>query len=82
MVTSEDIRQALQKVIDPELKRNLVELGMVREVRMEDSQAHLTLALTTLACPLKDQIVADTRQAILSVDGIQQVDVQLTEMTP
>jgi Mrp family chromosome partitioning ATPase len=40
-----------------------------------------TLALTTLACPLKDQIVADAKQAVLALDGIQQVDVQLTEMS-
>jgi Mrp family chromosome partitioning ATPase len=81
MITNEQVLQALQGVIDPELKRNLVELGMVREVDVRDGQVGFTLALTTLGCPLKDQILAEARQAVLAVDGVQGVDVKLTEMS-
>jgi Mrp family chromosome partitioning ATPase len=66
--------------MDPELKRSLVELGMVRDVEVGDSRVGFTLALTTLACPLKDQIIDDARQAVLAVDGVQDVEVELTEM--
>ena len=55
--TNEQVYQALSTVMEPELKRDLVELGMVREVKVEDGRVAVTLALTTLACPLKDQIV-------------------------
>jgi Mrp family chromosome partitioning ATPase len=81
MVTVEQVNQVLQKVMDPELGRNLVELGMVRDPQVEDSRVHFTLALTTLACPFKDQLVADARNAVLALDGIREVDVNLTEMT-
>jgi len=81
MISNEQVYQALQNVIDPELKRNLVELGMIRDVEVSDGQVRFTLTLTTLACPLKDQIVADARQAVLTLDGVQQVDVELAEMS-
>jgi Mrp family chromosome partitioning ATPase len=81
MITEEQVRQALEKVMDPELKRNLVELGMVRDVEVQDSQVKFTLALTTLACPLKDQIIAEAKAAVLTLDGVKEVEVELTEMS-
>ena len=54
---------------------------MVRDVEAEDGRVRFTLALTTLACPLKDQILDDARQTVLAMDGVQQVDVELTEMS-
>ena len=81
MISSEQVYQALQGVLDPELKRNLVELGMVRDVEVRDSRVRFTLALTTLACPLTDQILDDARQAVLAVDGVQAVEVELAEMS-
>jgi Mrp family chromosome partitioning ATPase len=81
MVTVKQVTEALRQVMDPELKRNLVELGMVRNVQVKNSRVRFTLALTTLACPLKDQIVADAKQAIMALNGIKQVDVELAEMS-
>nr|HID14082.1 MRP family ATP-binding protein [Anaerolineae bacterium] len=54
---------------------------MVHDVEVEDGQVRFTLALTTLACPLKDRIVADARRAVLALNGIQEVRVDLREMT-
>ncbi len=81
MVKTEQIIEALRGVMDPELKRNLVELGMVRNVQVEDSRVRFTLALTTLACPLKEQMVADAKQAVLALGNVQQVEVELAEMS-
>ena len=81
MVTVEQVREALKGVMDPELNRSVVELGMVRDIAVDNSSVHLTLALTTLACPLKDRISEDARQAIMALDGVEKVDVELTEMT-
>ncbi len=80
-VTVEQIQEALSGVMDPELKRNLVELGMVRGMHIEGEQVKITLALTTLECPFNDQIVAETKTAVLALDGVQEVQVDLTEMT-
>jgi len=81
-VTESQVLEALSKVMDPELKRSLVELGMVREVRIKGKKVNLTLALTTLACPLKDQIVNDARQALEALEGVRKVEIKLVEMTP
>jgi len=81
LVTKAQVVKALEGVMDPELHRNLVELGMVRDVEIEDGKVDVTLALTTLACPLRGQIVDDVKAAILPLDGVQEVDVDLTEMT-
>jgi len=79
--TEEQVKEALAGVMDPELKRNLVELGMVRDVRVEGARVTFTLALTIPECPLKDQIVSEARAAVLALDGVEEVKVELTEMT-
>ncbi len=81
MVTEKQVREALKEVMDPELKKSLVDLGMVREVEVQDSEVSITLALTTLACPLKDTIVGDTEAAVKRLDGVEGVQVKLEEMT-
>jgi Mrp family chromosome partitioning ATPase len=81
MATEEQVYQALQGVEDPELKRGLVELGMVRDVVVSDGTVRVSLALTTLACPLADRILADVKQAISVLDGVEQVEVELKEMS-
>jgi Mrp family chromosome partitioning ATPase len=79
--TNEQVYQALSTVMDPELKRDLVELGMVREVKVEDGRVAVTLALTTLACPFKDRIITDVQAAIFALDGVRQVEVEPVEMS-
>jgi len=81
MITVEQVREALTGVMDPELGRNIVELGMVRNLQVDDGQVSFDLALTTLACPLKDKIVAEAKAAVRALDGIETVEVNLTEMT-
>jgi ATP-binding protein involved in chromosome partitioning len=81
MVNTEQVRHALQGVIDPELNRNLIELGMVRQVDVTDGFVTITLALTTLDCPLSHRIVDETRQAVFMLNGVRQVDVVLEEMS-
>ncbi len=81
MPTEAQVRKALSEVMDPELGRNIVELGMVRDVAIEGSRVRVTLALTTMACPLKDRISDDVRAAVEALEPGLQANVQLTEMT-
>jgi Mrp family chromosome partitioning ATPase len=81
MTDKAQVLQALEGVDDPELRKSLVELGMVQDVSVAGGQVSFTLALTTMACPLKDSIVADARQAVLALDGVEEVEVALREMT-
>jgi Mrp family chromosome partitioning ATPase len=81
MIDRESILQALRTVDDPELGKNLVELGMVHDLVVDDGRVRFTLALTTMACPLKDRLVGDARQALLALDGVHDVQIDLREMT-
>jgi Mrp family chromosome partitioning ATPase len=82
MIEKAKVLEALREVQDPELGKSLVELGMVHDVEIEEARVCLTLALTTLACPLKERITDDTRQALLALDEVQDVQISLREMTP
>lgn len=82
MLDTEQIRQALKQVMDPELQKNIVELGMVRDIAIQDGTVHITLALTTLACPLRSQISEDVVSAVQQLDPGRPVQVHLEEMTP
>ena len=65
-VTEKDVVAALKGVKDPELHRDLVDLGMVKDVVVGESTISLTVNLTTPACPLKAQIERDVRHALES----------------
>jgi Mrp family chromosome partitioning ATPase len=81
LVGEAQIRKALEGVMDPELRKSLIELGMVRRVEIEDGRVEIAVALTTLACPLKDQIVGDIKAAVGALEAVEDVSVELTEMT-
>ncbi|MBC7227171.1 MAG: Mrp/NBP35 family ATP-binding protein [Thermoflexales bacterium] len=55
---------------------------MVQDLRVEDGVVSFTLALTTLACPLRESIVEEARRAVLALDGARDVRISLREMTP
>ncbi|NOY99659.1 MAG: Mrp/NBP35 family ATP-binding protein [Chloroflexi bacterium] len=81
MTTIADILQALQPVQDPELRRSVVDLGMIRDVEIEDHNVRLTLALTTLACPLSDSLAGQVHNAVAALPGVGHVGVQISEMS-
>jgi ATP-binding protein involved in chromosome partitioning len=72
----------LGKVIEPELHRDIVSLNMVRDLSIEGSKAELTVMLTTPACPLKDQIENEVRQAVLRVPGLTEVSIKMDASVP
>jgi ATP-binding protein involved in chromosome partitioning len=74
-LSEERVLEALRGVMDPELGKDLVSLGMVGEIRLEGNKADLLINLTTPACPLKGQIEADIRRA-LSPLGLEEVRVR------
>src|SRR5437764_11824613 len=63
-LTERDVLEALKGVKDPDLNRDLVDLGMIKDIRIGDGTVALTVNLTTPACPLKAQIERDVRQAL------------------
>ena len=82
-VPSQDaLLAALSKVIDPEIRKPITELGMVESVDVDESgRATVTVLLTISGCPLKETLTRDTTAALLAVEGITSVDVTLGVMS-
>ncbi|ALC98698.1 sodium:proton antiporter [Actinomyces sp. oral taxon 414] len=79
--TQDQVRRALSRVIDPELRRPITDLGMVESVEIEDGVVTVGVLLTVAGCPLKDTITADTRREVGALEGVSGVEVRLGVMT-
>ncbi|HEY3215197.1 MAG TPA: Mrp/NBP35 family ATP-binding protein [Candidatus Eisenbacteria bacterium] len=75
-VTNQDVLDALSRVQDPDLHRDLVTLGMIEDLVVPDGKVSFTLVLTTSACPLREQLESDCRNAVLSVPGVREVEIK------
>jgi len=78
----EEILKALEQVIDPELKRNVVELDMVRDVRIDGSDVTVEIALTVAGCPLRSSFEEQVGKALAPIDGVDRVQLEFDVMTP
>lgn len=77
-LTQETVLNALRQVLDPDLKKDLVTLNMIRDLDVRPSgEVSLRVVLTTPACPLKAQIEADVRAAVTAVVGVTKLDIQM-----
>jgi ATP-binding protein involved in chromosome partitioning len=76
MPTRDEIMKALEVVIDPELHRSIVELGMVRSIDLSDNGvADITVSLTTPGCPIKGHFQTAVAEAAVALDGIEHCNV-------
>jgi ATP-binding protein involved in chromosome partitioning len=80
-LTTDTILAALTEVIDPELRRNVVELKMTRGILIDGGAVTVGIALTTPGCPLKANIVEQVERAVGKVDGVTSVAVDFSFMT-
>ena len=77
------VRDALTGVLDPEIRRPITDLGMVRSVSVDDGGAvTVGVDLTVAGCPMKSTLVKDVTAAATAVEGVAGVDVELGVMTP
>jgi ATP-binding protein involved in chromosome partitioning len=81
-VTREQVLEALRDVQDPELHRSIVDLDMVRDVRVRDGHVHVDALLTIQGCPLRQVIVESIRERVARIPGVRSVDVSLGVMSP
>jgi len=74
-----DILKALSTVNDPDIKRDLVSLKMIKDIRLSDQKVSFTVVLTTPACPLKEKIRQDCEDAVETVVGdAVEIDIHMT----
>src|ERR1044072_9723664 len=77
----EEILKALEQVIDPELKRSVVELDMVRDVRVDGDDVTVGIALTVAGCPLRASFEEQVAKALVPL-GARHVQLEFDVMTP
>ena len=81
-VTKEAVLQALSKVQEPELHRDLVSLNMIHDLEVKQDSVEFTIQLTTPACPLKGSIEKQAREAVLAIPGVKSVNVRMDARVP
>ncbi|RKZ11934.1 aromatic ring hydroxylase [bacterium] len=78
MVTTESVREALKTVIDPELGLNIVDLGLIYEVEVDDAGVRIVMSMTSAACPMHNLLSRLAENAVRDVAGAEvQVNVDV-----
>ena len=78
MASRDEVMEVLRQVEDPELGMDIVDLGLLYEVEVADSTAKVTYSLTSMGCPAGPLIAQDIEGAVRQVEGIQDVELELT----
>ena len=77
MVTKEQVYEALHECYDPEIPVNIVDLGLVYDVEVNDEQVAVKMTLTAPGCGMGPMIANNARQRILALDGVAEATVDL-----
>ena len=73
------IVRVLRNIYDPEIPVNIYDLGLIYEVEVQEGgMVKITMTLTAPACPMADQLVREVHDQVLDIEGVEQVDVNLT----
>jgi len=78
MPTKDDVLEVLRQVEDPELGMDIVDLGLLYEVEVEGSKVKVTYSLTSMGCPAGPLIAGDIERAAREVEGVEDVELELT----
>ena len=78
MEKKEKIIQEIRKIYDPELPVNIYELGLIYDIQIKDEKfVSIKMTLTTPNCPVAESLPKEVKDAIMQVEGIEDVDLQL-----
>jgi ATP-binding protein involved in chromosome partitioning len=75
------VLDALRPIIDPDFGKSIVELGFVKNLRIEGASVSFDIELTTPACPVKEEFERAARERVLALDGVDAVEVSMTANT-
>ena len=82
MVKEETVRETLKEIIDPEIGINIVDMGLIYGVDIQDQTANITMTLTSPSCPAGGQILNATQHVVQQLDGIDEVNVEVVWTPP
>ena len=77
MLSEELVREALKDVYDPELQYNIIDLGLVYDVQINDGSVHILMTLTTPACPIGPMLIDQVQEIVGFLPGVKDVDVEI-----
>jgi len=78
MVTKSQVEKALDKIPDPELGVSILALGLIYKIEVKGGNVHIVMTLTTIGCPLFDQIAEPVREGVSMIKGVKNVEIELT----
>ena len=81
-LTEDQVRDLLRGVIDPDIGVNIVDLGLVYGVTIDEGSIRIAMTLTTPACPYGPQLIQETRYIVMAQDGVENVDVDIVWEPP
>jgi len=86
-IAEDKIRESLKSVIDPELFVNIIDLGLIYDVKVEEqpdgkSNVAVEMTMTSPACPAGPQLLSQSHEAVRRLDGVGEVDVKLVMEPP
>lgn len=76
------VLEALRQVYDPELMVNVVDLGLVYNVKLDEKTVEVDMTLTSPACPAGPQMIEQAKNALRQLDGVEEVKVNLVMSPP
>jgi metal-sulfur cluster biosynthetic enzyme len=77
VLNADTVRQALRQVKDPELDMNIVDLGLVYDVEVDDGLVRINMTLTSPGCPAGPMITNDIYKAVRAIEGVKDVDIDI-----
>ena len=79
MVSEEEVRNALKEIVDPEMGANIVDLGLIYEVKVKNGKkVYVKMTLTVPGCPLMNVLPAQVEEMLKKIEGVEKVEVQVT----
>ncbi len=76
-ISQESVRQALRRVLDPELGVNIVDLGLVRKIECGPGRVAVSVGMTSPACPVGPHLRDRARRELLGLEGVETAEVEL-----
>ena len=77
MVQKEEILEALKQVSDPEIGMDIVNLGLVYEVKIEGDRVYIRMTMTAPTCPVTPWILAEAQRVVENIQGVEAADIEL-----
>lgn len=77
MVTEKDVKESLRDVIDPEVGISLVDMNLIKEIKIEGKIVKVRMTLTMKGCPLAGYLMGQVKEKVESLPGVKKADVEL-----